>query len=113
MYGYTLISYAYACARRSGAMVMSNPLPVQLATPHPSIRPPWQQRATPPEASSLLTTRRLSSDASGCEQQTDCGSHRRSHGGATADANHPVVEIFPPDIVSRRAITCHGMTAET
>ena len=92
---------------------MSNPQPVQLATPHPSIRPPWQQRATQPEASSLLAARRFSSDASACEQPADCGSHRRSHGGATTDAIHPVVEISPPDIVSRRAITWHGMTAET
>jgi AraC family transcriptional regulator len=94
-------------------MVMSNPQPMQLATPHSSIRPLWQQRATPPEASSLLAARRSSSDASAREQQTDCGSHRRLHGGSTADANHPVVEIFPPDIVNRRVITCHGMTAET
>jgi len=94
-------------------MVMSNPQPVQLATPHPSIRPPWRQRATPPEASSLLAARRFSSDESACEQPADSGSHCRSHGGATADAIHPVVEISPPDIVSRRAITCHGMTAET
>jgi AraC family transcriptional regulator len=94
-------------------MVMSNPQPVQLATPHPSIRPPWQQRATPPEASSSLAARRFSSDASACEQHADCRSHRQSHGGATADAIHPVVEISPPDIVSRRSITWHGMTAET
>ena len=92
---------------------MSNPQPVQLATPHPSIRPPWRQRATPPEASSSLAARRFSSDESACEQQADCGGHRRSHGGATADAIHPVVEISPPDIVSRSAISCHGMTAET
>jgi AraC family transcriptional regulator len=94
-------------------MVMSNPQPVQLATPHPSIRPPWQQRATQPETSSLLAARRFSSDASACEQPADCGSHRRSHGGATTDAIHPVVEISPPDIVSRRVITWQGMTAET
>ena len=92
---------------------MSNPQPVQLATSHPSIRPSWPQRATPPEASSLLAARRFSSDASACEKQADCGSVRQSHGGATADAIHPVVEISPPDIVSRRAITWHGMTAET
>jgi AraC family transcriptional regulator len=94
-------------------MVMSNPQPVQLATPHPGIRPPWQQRATPPEAPSLLTARAFSSDESAGEQQADCGSHRRSDGGATAGANHAVVDIFPPDIVNRRAITWHGMTAET
>ena len=92
---------------------MSNPQPVQLATPHPSIRPPWQQRATPPEASSSLAARRFSSDASACEQHADCRSHRQSHGGATADAIHPVVEISPPDLVSRRVFTWHGMTAET
>jgi AraC family transcriptional regulator len=94
-------------------MVMSNPQPVQLATPHSSIRPPWQQRATLPGASSLLAARRFTSDASACEQQADCGSHRQSHRGATADAVHPVVEISPPDLVSRRAFTWHGMTAET
>ena len=92
---------------------MSNPQPAQLATPHPSIRPPWQQRATPPEVPSLLTARRFSSDESAGEQQADCGSHRWSHGGATAGAIHPVVEISPPDIVSRRVITWQGMTAET
>ena len=92
---------------------MSNPQPAQPATPHPSIRPPWQQRATPPEVPSLLTARRFSSDESAGEQQADCGSHRWSHGGATAGAIHPVVEISPPDLVSRRAITWHGMTAET
>jgi AraC family transcriptional regulator len=27
--------------------------------------------------------------------------------------SHPIVEISPPDHVKRRAITCHGMTAET
>src|SRR6185437_10057027 len=32
---------------------------------------------------------------------------------AGASASHTVVEISPPDIVSRRAITWHGMTAET
>ena len=92
---------------------MSNPQPAQLATPHPGIRPPWQLRAMPPVASSLLVARRFSSDPSMCEQQADCGSNRRSHGGATADAIHPVVEISPPHIVSRRAITWRGMTAET
>src|SRR6476469_3179760 len=110
MYGSMLISYAYAFARRSGAMVMSNPQPAQLATPHPGIRPPWQLRAMPPVASSLLVARRFSSDPSMCEQQADCGSNRRSHGGATTDAIHPVVEISPPDLVSRRAITWHGVT---
>jgi AraC family transcriptional regulator len=94
-------------------MVMSNPQPAQPATPHPSIRPPWQQRATPPEVPSLLRARRFSSDESAGEQQADCGSHRWSHGGATAGAIHPVVETSPPDLVSRRAITWHGMTAET
>jgi AraC family transcriptional regulator len=94
-------------------MIMSNPQSVQVAMPHPSIRPSWPQRATPPEGSPLHAAGRVSSDASVCEQTIGCGSPRRSHQGAGTDATHPVVEISPPDVVSRRAIPCHGMTVET
>jgi AraC family transcriptional regulator len=49
----------------------------------------------------------------GREARGDRDLLRRSHGCPIADVIHPAVEISPPDIVRRRAITWHGMTAET
>ncbi len=56
---------------------------------------------------------RFSPIDAGREARSDRDPLHRSDGRPTADVIHPAVEISPPDIVRRRAITWHGMTAET
>ena len=113
MYGFILISYAYAL--QGDREKWSCPIPSPCSSPRPipvsarrgnsGQRHRKRRRCSRRAASRQMRVR--------ANNRADCGSHRRSHGGATTDAIHPVVEISPPDIVSRRVITWHGMTAET
>ncbi len=56
---------------------------------------------------------RFSPIDAGREARSDRDPLHRSDGRPTADVIHPAVEISPLDSVRRRAITWHGMTAET
>jgi AraC family transcriptional regulator len=49
----------------------------------------------------------------GCKDPSEDDGTLRPPGCIGEVAFHPTVEIRPPDLVRRRVITCHGMTAET
>jgi AraC-like DNA-binding protein len=66
-----------------------------------------------PKSHQLLPGHRSPPIDGGCDEWTDHVLHCWSHGCATADMAHPTIEISPSDIVRRRAVTCHGMAAET
>ena len=66
-----------------------------------------------PKSHQLLPGYRSPPIDGGCDEWTDHVLPCWSHGCATADMPHPTVEISPSDIVRRRAVTCHGMAAET
>jgi AraC family transcriptional regulator len=61
--------------------------------------PPYPQASQPPNRYPRF-------DARAERYQT------RPYGRVDIDAVHPTVEIFPPDVVKRRTVTCSGITAE-
>lgn len=60
-----------------------------------------------------LVARRSSAMDEGREDPPDDGGALQSPGRIEVIVSHPTVEIRPPDLVRRCAITCHGLTAET
>jgi AraC family transcriptional regulator len=61
----------------------------------------------------MVRARRFSAMDDGCKDPAEDDGAPRSPGCIGVVVSHPTVEICPPDLVRRRAITGHGMTAET
>ena len=61
----------------------------------------------------MVRARRFSAMDGGCKDPAEDDGAPRSPGCIGVVVSHPTVEICPPDLVRRRAITGHGMTAET
>ncbi len=68
------------------------------------------QQALNRALSSWVAPRPLSEIGSGQEQSEGFDPLA---GCARVVATHPIVEVYPPDLVTRRAISCRGITAET
>ncbi len=70
-------------------------------------------RARSLEVDAWSAARRFSATSGGCKDPGEDDGALSPPNCIGVVISHPAVEIYPPDLVRRRAITCHGMAAET